>query len=52
MFASNEAINFCSKGLPDINITYTATKEFNRLNPKQVNLFSCWEEKLILPPAY
>ena len=51
LFASNKAINFYRKSVPDINITYAATKELNRLNPKQVNLFSCWEEEININPG-
>ena len=51
IFASNKAMNFYRKSVPDINITYAATKELNRLNPKQVNLFSCWEEEININPG-
>jgi 4-hydroxythreonine-4-phosphate dehydrogenase len=51
IFASNKAMNFYRKSVPDINITYAATKELNRLNTKQVNLFSCWEEEININPG-
>ena len=51
VFAGNKAINFYRKSLPDININYAATKELNRINPKQVNLYNCWEEEININPG-
>lgn len=51
VFASNKLINFYRKALPDINFTYAATKEIDKLNPKQVNLFTCWEEDVPITPG-
>lgn len=51
VFASNKCLNFYRKSLPDFNITYTNTKELNRLNPKQVNLVTCWEEEVAITPG-
>ncbi|HWB27334.1 MAG TPA: 4-hydroxythreonine-4-phosphate dehydrogenase PdxA [Chitinophagaceae bacterium] len=51
VFASNKCINFYRKSLPDINFVYQAVKDFNRLNPKQVNIFNCWEEEVAINPG-
>ncbi len=51
VFASNKSINFYKKSLPDINFNYTSGKDFNRLNPKQVNIYPCWEEEIAITPG-
>jgi 4-hydroxythreonine-4-phosphate dehydrogenase len=51
IFSSNKAINFYRKSFPEINFSYQVTKEFNRLNPRQVNLFNCWEEEVVITPG-
>jgi 4-hydroxythreonine-4-phosphate dehydrogenase len=51
VFASNKAINFYKKGIPESHFNYQSTREFNRLNLKQVNLFSCWEEEVAITPG-
>jgi len=51
IFASNKVINFYRKSIPDINFNYQSIKEYNRVNPKQVNLFNCWEEEVAINPG-
>lgn len=51
VFASNKSLNFYRKGLPDCNLNYAHIKELNRLNPKQVNVFNCWEEEVAITPG-
>src|SRR5689334_9729040 len=51
IFASNKAINFYRKSIPENSFNYQSTKEFNRINQKQVNLFSCWEEEVAINPG-
>ena len=51
IFASNKAINFYRKSIPDINFNYQSIKEANRLNPKQANVFNCWEEEVAISPG-
>lgn len=46
IFASNKSVNFYRKVVPDVNFTYQAVKDFSRLNPKQINVFNCWEEEV------
>src|SRR6185503_15914748 len=51
IFASNKAINFYRKSVPEMNFNYQSTKELNRINAKQVNLFNCWEEEVAINPG-
>lgn len=51
IFASGKAINFYRKSVPEANLNYQNIKEFNRINPKQVNLFNCWEEEVQITPG-
>ena len=51
IFASNKAISFYRKTIPDCTINFASTKELNRINHKQVNLFSCWEEDVEINPG-
>jgi 4-hydroxy-L-threonine phosphate dehydrogenase PdxA len=51
IFASNKAINFYRKSVPEVNFNYQSTKDFNRINAKQVNLFNCWEEEVAINPG-
>lgn len=51
IFASNKAINFYKKSMPDQHFSYQSTKEFSRLNHKQINLFTCWEEEVEINPG-
>lgn len=51
VFASNKVINFYRKGFPEINFNFTSLKDFNKINPKQVNVFNCWEEEIVINPG-
>lgn len=51
IFASNKVINFYRKSIPDINFNYQSSKDFNRINPKQVNIYNCWEEEVAITPG-
>ncbi|MCX6298625.1 MAG: 4-hydroxythreonine-4-phosphate dehydrogenase PdxA [Bacteroidetes bacterium] len=51
VFASNKCINFYRKTLPESNFNFSSVKELNRLNPKQVNIFNCWEEEVAITPG-
>lgn len=50
-FGSNKLINFYRKSMPELNFNWQNVKELNRLNPKQVNIFNCWEEDVIIQPG-
>jgi 4-hydroxythreonine-4-phosphate dehydrogenase len=51
IFASNKVINFYRKSITEVNFNYQSIKEFNRINPRQVNLFNCWEEEVAINPG-
>ncbi|ULQ56376.1 4-hydroxythreonine-4-phosphate dehydrogenase PdxA [Flavihumibacter rivuli] len=51
IFANNKAINFYRKSLPESNFNYQSIKDFSRINPKQVNIFNCWEEEVNITPG-
>ncbi len=51
LFANNKVINFYRKTLPDLNINFTSTKELNRINYKQINLYNCWDEEVNMNPG-
>jgi 4-hydroxythreonine-4-phosphate dehydrogenase len=51
IFASNKVINFYRKSIPDLNFNYQSSKDFNRISPKQVNIYNCWEEEVAIVPG-
>jgi len=51
IFASNKAINFYKKSIPETNFNYQNTRDFSRINPKQVTIFNCWEEEVAITPG-
>lgn len=51
IFASNKTINFYRKSLPEINFNFQSIKDFSRINPKQINVFNCWEEEVNITPG-
>jgi 4-hydroxythreonine-4-phosphate dehydrogenase len=51
IFASNKVINFYRKSIPDINFNFTTLKDFNKINPKQINIYNCWEEEIVINPG-
>lgn len=51
IFASNKVINFYRKSLPEQNFNFTSLKDFNKLNTKQVNIYNCWEEEVVITPG-
>ena len=51
IFASNKAINFYKKSVTDSNFNFFNTKDFTRLNAKQVNIYNCWEEEVAIQPG-
>jgi 4-hydroxythreonine-4-phosphate dehydrogenase len=51
IFGSNKVINFYRKSMPDINFSFNITKDLQKLNVKQVNVFNCWEEDLDITPG-
>lgn len=51
IFGSAKLLNFYRKALPDSNFAFQTLKDFSRINHKQVNLFSCWEEEVSITPG-
>jgi len=51
IFANNKVLNFYRKSLPESNINFTTLKDIGRVNPKQINLFNCWEEEVNINPG-
>jgi 4-hydroxythreonine-4-phosphate dehydrogenase len=51
VFASNKVINYYRKNLPDYPFNFSSTKDLTKLNPKQVNIFNCWEEEVPVQPG-
>ncbi len=51
VFANNKAINFYRKSMPEVNINFAIIKDSSKINPKQVNLYNCWEEDVAITPG-
>ncbi len=51
VYASNKVINFYRKSLPEYNFSWQNIKENDRFNPKQVNIYTCWEEEITIQPG-
>jgi len=51
IFASNKLINYYRKLVPEHPFNYASTKDLSQLNPKQVNVFNCWEEEVPVQPG-
>jgi 4-hydroxythreonine-4-phosphate dehydrogenase len=51
LFANNKVLNFYRKALPDVNFNFSTVKDAGRINHKQVNLYSCWEEEIAVTPG-
>ncbi len=51
VFASNKVVNYYRRIVTDHNLVFTSTKDLDKLNPKQVNIFNCWEEEIPVQPG-
>ncbi|MNX81454.1 4-hydroxythreonine-4-phosphate dehydrogenase 2 [compost metagenome] len=51
IFGSNKVINFYRKLLPEFELKFASIKSFDAINPKQVNIFNCWEEEVMIQPG-
>ncbi|MBA3829653.1 MAG: 4-hydroxythreonine-4-phosphate dehydrogenase PdxA [Taibaiella sp.] len=51
VFASNKVINYYRRLTPDHPLNFSSTKDLKQLNPKQVNIFNCWDEEVPLAPG-
>ncbi len=51
IFASIKAINFYKKTIADVNFVVNSVKEFQKINPRQINVYNCWEEEVAINPG-
>jgi len=51
IFSSNKVINFYRKSVPEINLNYQQIKDLSNPNPKQLNIYNCWEEEVVITPG-
>lgn len=51
IFASNKAVNYYRRVVPDFPLNFNSIKSFAQVNPKQVNVFNCWEEEVLIQPG-
>lgn len=51
IFASNRLINFYKKTIADAHFNFQSIKDFSKINPKQINIFNCWEEDVAMNPG-
>jgi 4-hydroxythreonine-4-phosphate dehydrogenase len=51
IFANNKLINFYKKSVPDAHFNYQNIKDFSRVNARQINIFNCWEEDIMINPG-
>ena len=51
IFASNKVINFYRKTIEEVNFSFSSIKDFHRINPRQINIFNCWEEEVAINPG-
>jgi 4-hydroxythreonine-4-phosphate dehydrogenase len=51
VFASNKLVNYYRRGLPEHSFSFSNTKDFTKLHPKQVNIFNCWDEEVPIQPG-
>ena len=51
IFGNNKVINFYRKSMPEATFNFSALKDLNRINHKQVNIYNCWEEEVAITPG-
>jgi len=51
IFASNKVINYYRRIVTEHAFNFTSTKDLTKLNPKQVNIFNCWDEEVPIQPG-
>jgi len=50
LFASNKVVNFYTKSIHE-QFKYTSVKEWDKLNPKALNVYTCWQEDVKIEPS-
>lgn len=51
VFASNKAINFYRKLIPEANLNTNVIKDISKATPKQLNILNVWEEEVDIKPG-
>src|SRR5580704_1855318 len=51
IFASNKVINYYRRIVTEHVFNFSSTKDLTKLNPKQVNIFNCWDEEVPIQPG-
>ncbi|MFN2458457.1 MAG: 4-hydroxythreonine-4-phosphate dehydrogenase PdxA [Chitinophagaceae bacterium] len=51
IFGSNKLINFYRKSVPEVHLSYQNIKDFTRISHKQINIYNCWEEEVMISPG-
>ena len=51
IFGNNKVVNFYRKTIAECNLNYAIIKDADRVNPKQVNLFTCWDDEVAITPG-
>ena len=51
LFGNNKVLNFYRKTITETNLNFNIVKDLQRLNPRQLNVFNCWEEEVAVTPG-
>ena len=51
VFANNKSINFYAKTIQEGSFTFNLLKDLNKPNPKQINIYNCWEGEVTITPG-
>ena len=51
IFASNKVINYYRRIVTEHVFNFSSTKDLTKLNPKQANIFNCWDEEVPIQPG-
>jgi len=51
LFGSGKLLNFYKKAVPDANFNWQNIKDMGFINPKQLNIYNCWEEDIAITPG-
>ncbi len=52
IFASTKVMHFFKKSVPvEANFNFQSIKELNRITPRNINVFNCWEEEIAIQPG-
>lgn len=51
LFGSGKLLNFYRKVVPEANFNWQNIKDMSRINPKQLNIYNCWEEDISITPG-